>query len=61
MYEIGFADAHNKTIIALRRNNSPPLPAVIRGALYVNYSTKTELALKLFFGLGGTMDELKNP
>ncbi len=58
MYEIGFADAHKRTILALRRRNSPPLPAVLAGALYLDYSTKTELAMKLFFGLGGTENDL---
>ena len=58
MYEIGLADAQDKTIIPLRRTDGDPLPAVLQGIVYVEYSTMTELAMKLFFGLGGTRADL---
>jgi hypothetical protein len=59
MYEIGLADAWGKTIILLRRTTGEPIPAVLKGLLYVDYSTLTELAMKLFFGLGGLPAVLK--
>ncbi len=58
MYEIGYADALNKDIIVLWRTGSSPIPAVLKGFVYVSYSTATELALKLFFGFGGTGADL---
>jgi hypothetical protein len=60
MYEIGFADARKKTIIFLLRRPSP-LPAVLQGVAYLEYSTWTELAMKLFYGLGGNENDLRSP
>ena len=60
MYEIGFADAKKKRIIFLLRRRNP-LPAVLEGAAYLDYSTWTELAMKLFFGLGGNENDLRTP
>ena len=59
MYEVGYADAlKKKKIIFLWRRGSTPVPALIAGFRHVEYSTMTELAMKLFFGLGGTRADL---
>jgi len=58
MYEVGYADAQKKKIIVLWRRGSTPVPALIVGFRRVEYSTMTELAMKLFFGLGGTRANL---
>jgi len=58
MYEIGYAEGLGKGIILLWRTGSQPIPALLKGLRYVEYSTKVELAMKLFFGLGGTQTDL---
>ena len=58
-WEIGVACDQNKTIIPLRRRTSTePIPAVLKGLTRIEYSSRTELAMRLFFGLGGTMSNL---
>jgi len=56
--EVGLALARKKTIIFLRRADGEPIPALLQGQFYVEYSTMTELAMKLFFGLGGNRADL---
>jgi hypothetical protein len=73
VYEIAFAEALNrraevegraaarKTILFLRRDTGKgvhEIPPVLKGIEYVSYSNMTELAMRLFFGLGGTIDDL---
>lgn len=66
MYELGIASAKGKQIILLYRDtgvasaaDNPAIPAVLRDAPLVEYSTRTELAIKLYFGLGGSVDNIK--
>jgi len=61
LYEIGHADALKKRIVILRRTGSSDVPALLNGFLRVEYSTMTELAMRLFFGLGGTRAMLGPP
>jgi len=58
MYEVGYADSLNKQPIVLWRRGSQPVPALIENFVRVEYATMTELAMKLFFGLGGTRSDL---
>jgi hypothetical protein len=63
MYEIGCAQGKGKSILFLRRDGGDQLeeiPALLRGVEYLAYATMTELAMRLYFGLGGTGEELRN-
>jgi hypothetical protein len=61
MYEIVRALAKERDLIFLRRDSGDQIeeiPALLRDMEYVAYSTMTELAMRLYFGLGGTSEEL---
>jgi hypothetical protein len=59
MYEIGYAEALGKPVLCLWRDTGYGMPAVCDPLLHVPYSNRTELALALFFGLGGTRELLR--
>lgn len=61
MYEVATAYAVGNRVILLYRESgrnalsaNTMVPAVLRGEDHLAYSSKCELALRLFFGLGGT-------
>jgi hypothetical protein len=60
MYEVATAYAVKNPVILLYRESgrgelsaNRTIPAVLRGEGHIAYSSKCELALKLYFGLGG--------
>jgi hypothetical protein len=59
LLEIGLALANKKTLILLWRPDTGAMPEILKGQFYVEYATMTELAMKLFFGLGGNNADLR--
>jgi len=67
MFEVGVACALGKQILLLYRDTARDslvrnevIPAVLKGEVFVEYSSYTDLALKLFFGFGGQADDIKD-
>ena len=58
LLEVEVALSEKKTIVLLWRPGVGDIPKILKGKLYVEYSTMTELAMKLFFGLGGSSADL---
>jgi hypothetical protein len=60
MDEITVARQGRKTVLPLRRyQRAEDLPEHLKGMFYVEYASMTELAMKLFVGLGGPIDDLR--
>jgi hypothetical protein len=62
-YEMGYAHGRKKVSLPLYRESSGErapgaIPDFLAGDKLTTYCTKTELAMKLFFGLGGTEKDL---
>ncbi|MBI4664171.1 MAG: hypothetical protein HY735_35700 [Verrucomicrobia bacterium] len=57
--ELEIASTLRKKIIFLRRADPGPLPSLPQIPGSVDYSTMTELAMKLFFGLGGQLSQVR--
>jgi hypothetical protein len=58
IWEVGFAEGSQKQLLLLYRERSCDKPGFLQAYRHLEYCTATELALKLFFGLGGTMNDL---
>ena len=59
MYEVGYAVHAERKVLLLRHRGSCARPIMCPESLEVPYSSNTELALALFFGMGGTQADLK--
>ncbi|MBN9523713.1 hypothetical protein J0H58_35240 [bacterium] len=56
--ETGYAQAHGKPVLVLRTRASQRPPVMLGQTLWVDYSSLCELALKLYYGLGGNRGHL---